>query len=989
MCVNRKTFERKIEVKINNKAYIIEKTERLPDIKTEGILLRHIKSGARVALLPNYDENKVFLIGFKTPPSDSTGVAHIIEHTVLCGSRRYPLRDPFMQLVKGSLNTFLNAMTFSDKTVYPAASCNEKDFKNLMNVYLDAVFYPNIYKYHEIFMQEGWRYELKAKDDELKINGIVYSEMKGDMSSPDSAVFDYISEAMFPDTPYGVNSGGDPEKIPTLTYEDYLEFHKKYYHPSNSYIVLYGNVDMEERLSWLDENYLSAFDKKDIDAFIPKQTHFGDRKPRVSEKKYSIAKDDDPNGKAYFALSFLCGESRDHLECRAMKLLSEVLVNRDGAPVREALLDAGIGDDIYAEYDTHMLEFPFSVIAKNVNEEDEKKFCDIVLDTFAKEAERGIDEKALLASLNRLEFKFREGECDGDPRGLDFALCMMQSWLYDDKCAFDYLHFLDDYADLKKRIGSGYFEELIKKYILSSDHSVLVKLMPEAGLVEKKDEELKVKLAEYKKTLTDEEIEKLIRETKALEEYQKHEATKEELDMLPSLERSDISRFGVPFYNEERTIGGAHGVFHNIDTNGITYLKLFFDISDLPEKYIPYAGLLASVLSRMDTNFHTYAELNTEIKLNTGCLDFVYSVIGKYGKSGEYTPLYGIYMKVMPENVKFALDCAREIITSTKFEDKKRLHDIITEIRSDKKREFVSSGHAVAVTRARSYHSAADAYLQRLCGVDFYFFICELCDSFDIKYADIADSLDKVAKTIFNPAKMTVSLAADRAGCEEVEKYLPVFEAELNKTKRTCLGNRAAILPEKKNEGFMIPSGVQYLGRDGNIVKAGVKYTGALQVARTAVNCEYLYNNIRVRGGAYGCGSGFSSDSGNGYFLSFRDPKLAETDEIYKKTGEYLRRLVLDEKELTKYVIGTMAAYERPMSPAEKIIRSFRAYLSGKKYEDVNRERGEILDVTAEEIRNCADAYDAIISSGCICAVGNGEVVKKNSEMFDSLITIN
>ncbi|MBR3999645.1 MAG: insulinase family protein, partial [Clostridia bacterium] len=574
-----------------NPAYELMYEEYLSDIKTAGIVLRHKKSGARVCVLSNDDQNKLFCAAFRTPPENSTGVPHIIEHSVLCGSKNFPSRDPFMQLAKGSLNTFLNAMTYPDKTLYPVASCNDKDFLNLMNVYMDAVFYPNIYKHPEIFWQEGWHYELENADDELKISGVVYSEMKGAMSSPDSAIWDAIGKSIFPDTTYGVNSGGDPEVIPELSYEQFIDFHARLYHPSNSYIFIYGDCDMDDRLDWMDKNYLSNFDVIEPHSEITRQKHIGKSEPVRVAKTYSVGTDDDVEGKDFLAFSVMGGSNLDVLECRAWSILSNVLLNSDSAPVKKALRDAGIGEEIYGGYDSHAIEDSFSIVAKNAKAEDIDRFYEIIMDTLRKQVEDGISEKALLACINRREFRFREADYGGYPRGLDYAADMLQSWLYDDTKAFAYMHVLDDFAELKKLIGTGYYENLIKKYIFNTDHAVLITMTPEPGMIDKKNEALKARLAEYKASLSAEEIEKIIADTKGLREYQSREADEAELNCIPSLKRSDIPRETVPFFNEERTVGGVKTVYHDVETNGITYANIYFDMGKIPQKYVPYLGI--------------------------------------------------------------------------------------------------------------------------------------------------------------------------------------------------------------------------------------------------------------------------------------------------------------------------------------------------------------------------------------------------------------
>ena len=971
-----------------NPAYELMYEEYLSDIKTAGIVLRHKKSGARVCVLSNDDENKLFCAAFKTPPTNSTGVPHIIEHSVLNGSKNFPSRDPFMQLVKSSLNTFLNAMTYPDKTLYPVASCNDKDFANLMNVYMDSVFYPNIYNRPFTFMQEGWHYEMDSAEDELKINGVVYSEMKGAMSSPDRAVYDYLSQAGLPDTTYGVNSGGDPDVIPELSYEEFLAFHSRYYHPTNSYIFVYGNCDMDERLAWMDENYLSKFDKIDFSVEIAKQPHFGTKEPKKVTNYYSVGENDETDGKAYLALSTLAGSNSNAFECRAYNILSTVLVNSDSAPVKEALIAAGIGEDIYGGFEDHMIEDCFMVIAKNAKAEDADRFYQVVIDTLKKQVEEGISEKALRAAINTFEFNFREANYGGFPKGLDYAITMLGSWLYDDNDAFSYMHTLADIEELKAKIGTGYYEGLIKKYVLESDHAVLLSLLPERGLVDKKNAELKEKLAAYKASLTAEEIEKIVADTKALREYQAMPPTEEELNCIPTLQRSDISRDTVPFYNEERTVGGLKTVYHDVDTSGITYANIYFNLGKMPQSYVPYVGLLGTILGRIDTAERSYSDLTLDIKLNTGSIKFAHTSFRKYGTMDEYYPMFGIMTRVLADKVDYAVNTALEVITSSKFEDTKRIRTILAEIKSDMQREIMMAGHSVSMKRAISYFSKHECYAQHVGGLDFYFFLSDLIDNFDDKADEMVENLKKTAAYVFNPANIIVSLATDEAGYKALDEALPAFADALSKIPHDSLGEGEEFVPTKKNEGILIPSQVQYVGRAGNLLVENVVPSGVFNVMNNCVNIDHLYQQVRVRGGAYGCGCSIGGDSGNVAFYSYRDPKLKETYDVYAATSEFVRNLDLNEDELTKNVIGTFSRYERPMSPSQKASRSFDAYMSGRTYEDVVRERAEMLDVTMDQIHAAADIYDKIVAQGYVCTVGSEKAVKDNADLFDNLVTV-
>ncbi len=971
-----------------NPAYVLEYEEYLDDIKTAGIVLRHKKSGARVCVLSNDDDNKMFCAAFRTPVEDDTGVPHIIEHSVLNGSKNFPSRDPFMQLVKGSLNTFLNAMTYIDKTMYPVASCNDKDFNNLMHVYLDAVFYPNIYTRPEIFMQEGWHYELDSPEDELTVNGVVYSEMKGASSNPYSALYDAMLKGMFPHSPYGKNSGGDPSAIPDLTYEAFLDFHRSHYHPANSYIFIYGDCDMDERLRFMDENYLSHFDAIEPGTEITPVTRFGEKEPRRITDKYPVASADEVEGKSYLAWGALCNSAGDVTEATAWEILSEVLIYSAGAPIKQALFDAGIGSEIGGGYETHMIENAFCVTAKEAKSEDLDRFYTIVRSVLEEQVTGGISEKALLAALNRREFAFRESDYGSFPRGLDYATTMLMSWLYDDTAAFSYLHILDVYADLKAKIGTGYYENLIRTRLLDTDHSVLVLMEAERGLVEQREAALREKLAAYKSSLTPEAVDAIAADTAHLLEYQSMEPTEEELNCIPTLERSDIPRESQPFFNEETEMGGVKGLTHAIETNGITYGTLLFDIGDIPREYIPYVGLLGALLSKVNTEKHSFADLAIDIKLNTGSLSFSPVQYLPRGGKGEYKAMFGIWFRVLADKVKYVFDILLEIIATSDFTDRKRLRERIGEIKSDKQDQILNSGHAVASQRARASFSPLDAYMELLNGMDFYRFLCDLTEHFDERGEELSEKLRAVTDCIFDSKRMMFSVAADGEGTAAFRENLPLFAKALDAVEHPSLGAWEPIVPVKRNEGFMTASQVQYAVRAGSFAEAGYTYTGALQVVRTAVNIDYLYKEIRVKGGAYGCGCGFGRDSGIATFYSYRDPKLKETDKVYMGTGAYVRSAEPTEEELTKYIIGTFSGIDRPMSPSGKVYRSLNAYMCGLTYEDVLRERGEMLDITPEGFKETADLIDAALRNGCVCAVGNENVLSGSAELFDELVSI-
>ena len=580
-------------------AYELVKEENLGDLGSKGYVLRHKKSGAHISLIENDDDNKVFYIAFRTPPMDSTGVPHIIEHTVLCGSDKYPLKDPFVELVKGSMNTFLNAMTYPDKTVYPVASCNDQDFKNLMDVYMDAVFHPNIYKDPEIFMQEGWHYELESRDDDLTINGVVYNEMKGAFSSPDDVVYREILSSLFPDNTYSVESGGDPKVIPELTYEEFLAFHKKYYHPCNSYIYLYGNMDMDERLDYLDREYLSKYDKIEMDSEIKKQEPFA--RPHVVDKTYPISSAEDEKDATYLAYTFVISDALDQELYQAFSVLEYALFSSPGAPVRTTLLEKGIGKDIMGSFDTGMLQPMFSVMARGANPEDKQAFVDTVQEVLLHQVAEGIDKKALLAGINASQFQFREADFGSFPKGLIFGLQCMDSWLYDENQPFVHMHGIDVLDGLREKVDTDYFEKLIETYLLANTHASVLMVEPKKGLVTEAEEQLKAELAEYKASMSEAEMDALIEQTKALKEHQQEPSSKEALECLPMLKRSDLKKEARPIDLVEKEVDGIKVLHHNVFSNGIHYLNLVFDVEHVAQEDWQYLSLMSRMLGLVDT----------------------------------------------------------------------------------------------------------------------------------------------------------------------------------------------------------------------------------------------------------------------------------------------------------------------------------------------------------------------------------------------------
>ena len=961
-------------------AYELVTKQDIPDIHSMGYLLKHKKSGARVMVLENDDENKVFNIAFRTPPADSTGVAHILEHSVLCGSKKFPLKDPFVELVKGSLNTFLNAMTYPDKTMYPVASCNDQDFKNLMHVYLDAVFFPNIYEKEEIFRQEGWHYELEDVDSPLTLNGVVYNEMKGAFSSPEDVLDREVFNSLFPDTPYGVESGGDPKCIPDLKYSEFLSFHSRYYHPSNSYIYLYGNMDAAERLNWMDEEYLSKYDAMPVTSVIARQGPFDKMKELVME--YPITENEPEEQNSYLAYNVVTGDSLDVERCTAFEVLDYTLLSAPGAPVKQALLDAGMGKDIMGSYEDGIYQPFFSIVAKNADPANKEKFVQLIQDTLGEIAEKGIDKKAIAAGINYMEFRFREADFSSFPKGLMYGIDVFDSWLYDDKKPFDYLKRLDIFASLKEKAKTRYFEELIEEYLLSNTHASIVVVNPKRGLAAKREKELEYKLAAYKDSLTLEEKERLAAETKHLKEYQDEPETEEALRTIPLLTRKDISKEGAKLYNTPKQVGDTLVLYHDLYTNGIGYLDLLFDTKAVPESLIPYLGILKSVLGYVDTEHYTYSQLFNEINARSGGILFGLQVFGNAEKPQDNKHMAGVKAKALYEDIPFVFEMIREILCTSKFEDDKRLYEILAKMKSRMQMSMASAGHSTAVARALSYFSENAYFQEKTTGIDFYKFLDELETNFQEKKEDLKEKLKELMVYVFRPENLTVSYTADQKGCRGLEEEVQKLKAVLC-TKEIMPGSFAPVL-EVKNEGFQTSGQVQYVAAAGNFREVGYSYTGALRILKVMLSYEYLWTNIRVKGGAYGCMSSFRRN-GDGFLVSYRDPNLVKTLEVFRKTGEFIRSFDADEREMTKYIIGTISEMDVPMTPSGKGNLSLNAWFSKVTEEDMAKERQEILEARPEDIRKLAGIVDAMMEQNRICVVGSEEKLEQEKQIFGEL----
>ncbi len=957
--------------------YTLLKEEQIEEVNGTAYLLEHDKTKAHVLLVLNDDKNKVFNIGFRTPPSDDTGVPHITEHSVLCGSRKFPAKDPFVELAKGSLNTFLNAMTYPDKTVYPVASVNDKDFHNLMEVYLDAVFYPNTYSNDKILKQEGWHYHLEKEEDALSYNGVVYNEMKGAYSSAEQQLMQAIQKSLLPDTAYGCDSGGDPKAIPELTYEAFLDFHKKFYHPSNSYIYLYGNLDVEKELGFIDREYLQDFDYQEIDSEILIQKGFN--KPKEVTINYALSDAEEEEENTYLSYNVVVGNSLNRTLNLAFMMLDYALLDVPAAPVKKALVDAGISNDVFSSYDDGILQPVYSIVAKGCRTGDKERFVRIIEDTLLEIIQKGFEKKVLEAALNHFEFKLKEANYGRFPKGLMYGLSAFNSWLYDEKEPFMYLKFNHEFEFLKKQIGTDYFTEILKEYLLENKHKTVVIGVPKRGLNKELEKSVAEKLKVYKEGLSKEEVASLVEQTRELKDYQSEPSAPQDLEKIPLLELSDIDKKAFHIKNKELMVEGIPMVQHDIFTNGIAYVGYYFMLNKIPVELLPYVSLLTALYKEVDTEYRSYGELANEIDLKTGGIGLQLNAIGVKKELGEYKISLGIKTKVLDENLDDALALMEEILFTSIITDKKRMKEVLAELVSQMKMSIADNGHTAMANRALSYFSKG-AYLKEVLeGITFYEFANNLYKNFDDSYEDICTKLKAAIHAFAKTDNLLISYTGQNDIAEQLGRAVISLKKHMNEDTEDVAEQN--LEPEIKNEGFQTASKVQYVATAGNFLEKGYAYTGVLNVLQVIFSYDYLWINVRVKGGAYGCMCSFNR-IGDAFFTSYRDPNLERTYEIYKQAADYVKNFTACERDMLKYIIGAIAKLDAPMTPSAEGAYDFICYLSGITDEQLQKDRDEILSANVEKIRELAPLVSAVTQNNILCALGDEDVIQKQEYLF-------
>ena len=946
------------------------------EVNAECLYFEHLKSGARLFKIASDDPNKTFSIAFKTDPETDYGTPHIMEHSVLNGSKNFPVKSPFDVLSKGSLITYLNAWTGGDFTCYPFASMNDKDYFNVMRVYLDAVFNPLIYSDPRILKQEGWHYEMENVDGPITYKGVVYNEMKGAYSSPLRVLYHHVYKELFPDNGYNFSSGGYPPLIPKLTYDTFINFHKRYYHPVNSHILLYGNADLDKELNFIDKEYLSQYDRAERPQSFLMQKPFSVMKEMSGY--YPVTEGSKTENQTYLSLNFVSGLNSDRATTMALSILADLLVNQEAAPVRLALQQAGIGQDVSASLDENQQNI-FEIVAQNANPKDKERFKKIVFSTIKDAIQKGLDKKAVEGAINRTEFQLREG--NDAQKGITYNFQILPGWFFAND-PYLTLEYEKPLAKVKTALETNYLEELAQKYLLENQHALFLVLEPKPGLEKEINAQVEKELSDYKASLSQDQRERLVQETKDLIAYQKREDSLEALAKMPLLERKDINPEAEWYFVEENKINGVPVLSHQEFTNNVVYTRLMFDARVLPQELIPYASLLADVLGSQNTKNYSYGELDKEFNIHTGGFNAFLNNYLENRDDSKMLPKFVVESKATNDKVAKLFEILQEVINHTRLGDTDRLKEIIIRLQSRLDSQVKQNGFRYAQTRMASYCSNSGMFGELIGGIEYYRFISDLAKNFDVKGKDIADKLGECASLLFNKDKVIATVTCGKTD-------LPDYSKSLDSFLKTLPHNNSEIKKwnlnfAKKNEGFLTASKVQYVIKGYDFTKLGYRWNGKMKVLEQILSTDWLQNRLRVIGGAYGGFCNFNP-SGQIFFNSYRDPNLKETLDNYDAIPDYLDKLEVNEKDMTRYIIGTIAGMDNPLTPSQKGNASVRNYLEKTSEADMQKEREEVLATSLQDIKQMKKFVSDVLNQKAYCVYGNEEKIKSKKELFGNI----
>ncbi len=947
--------------------------QHIAELNSTAMLYRHAKTGAELLSLSNDDENKVFAVSFRTPPKDSTGVAHILEHSVLCGSRKYPVKEPFVELLKGSLKTFLNAFTYPDKTCYPVASQNIQDFYNLIDVYLDAVFYPRLTPF--VLQQEGWHLELEEPESPLIYKGVVFNEMKGVYSSPDSVLAEYSQQSIFPDNTYGLDSGGNPKEIPSLSYEQFKAFHEAYYHPSNARFYFYGNDDAEQRLRILDL-YLKDFEAQQVDSSIPLQPFF--ENPIRIVRSFAAGGSGAEGSRALgmITMNWLLGETADPDENIAMQLLHYILLGMPGSPLRKALIDSGLGEDLAGGgLEDDLRQMYFSTGLKGVDLDNMARVEELVLSTFEKLATEGIDPQTIEAALNTIEFRLRENNSGSFPRGLLLMLRALTAWLHDrDPLAL--LSFEAPLARVKDAIASDgdYFSDMIRRLFLDNRHRSVLILKPDPILAEKEQEDERARLTGVKEGLAEAELKAVIANTFELRHLQETPDSPEALATIPLLKVTDLERTNKTIPLDLSEMMDTKVLHHDLFTNGIMYLDIGFNLRSLPQRYLPFIPIFSRALTEMGTNREDYVSLSQRISRKTGGISSEIFTSAVEGKEKSAAWLF-LRSKSMASQSEELINILHDVILSARFDNRERFRQMALEEKARHEKRLVPNGHQIVNMRLRAHFDEADWAAEQMNGISYLMFVRDLLRQVDEEWPSVLASLEEIRSILVNRKAMVANVTLDASTWSLREPYLADFLQSLPMNGLEEFPRWSPQWPPAF-EGLIIPSQVNYVGKGLNLFELGIPFHGSNIVISGYLRNSWLWDRVRVQGGAYGAFCQLDRHSGTLTFVSYRDPNLLKTIEAFDKAVDFLRNAPLTEGEIAKSVIGAIGHMDAYLLPDAKGYTSLIRHLIGDTEENRQQIREEVLSTSAEDFRRFAEALEQLRENGIVKVLGAQAIIE-------------
>ncbi len=970
------------EISKSYRGFKLTQKKEIAELKSLGLFFEHEVTKAELMVLENDDDNKVFSATFRTPPENDTGIAHILEHSVLCGSKNFPVKEPFVELMKGSLQTFLNAMTFPDKTMYPVASRNRKDFFNLMNVYLDAVFYPNISE--ETFKQEGWHYELNSPEDKIVYKGVVFNEMKGEFSNPESCIDRQLAHSLFPSTTYGFESGGDPKSIPDLTYQDFREFHRKHYHPSNSRLFLYGDGDTQSYLEFLQEKYLRDFGLMDVNTSITHQSSF--RKPKRKLTAYPVSSDESLEKKTCVLVGYKLDKAINHEHCLGFSILSHLLLGSSASPLRKALITSELGSEVIGGgFDDNRADTMFAVGLKGTEPEHENKILALIDSTLRELAEKGIEEDMIFSAVNSIDFRLREANFGGFPKGIVYNIQALGSWLYD-KDPFTHLRFEKVMRKIKKQMHEGYFEDLIRRYLIENNHRSILVATPEQGLGKKWEAMERKILKMVKDGLASEQIDNLITETQKLQELQLTPDSPEALATLPSLEIEDVPKEIEKYPMEIKNQGDSRVLFHDLFTNDIAYAQIGFNTHSVPTEMIPYVPLLGTLVLGMGTRRQSYTEISKLIGMHTGGIRTSHFSSATVQDRRRVLSCIFFNGKALMEKVGSLFDLIDELFGEYSFDDTKRLVEIIRSAKSDMEDSIVPHGNHYVLARLQSYQSRLGKFDELTGGITYYRFLEQLLERVERDPGEVAGQFRQVAERVFTRKNALFNITSREKDYQIIEKRIFGTVGVLSdKEWDEEVWNLKAV---PLNEGFLTASTVQHVGKGVNLYELGFKYSGQFEVLKGLLRTGFLWDKVRVHGGAYGSSNSFDFFTGDYNLVSYRDPNLSETLAVYDEIAGFLNNMDLPDEELTKIIIGCVGKMDPPLTADRKGSASMIDHLTGRTQELKQKYREELLSTCLEDLRGYAPLFEKIRDGGNVCALGNEDKLRKSKSVFGQLVKI-